>query len=64
MVKNEEKARNEDAKIERQIKRKQDKPVANRKDFQRENERMGVNNPVDLLLGEEGEGNARKKYDR
>jgi hypothetical protein len=25
---------------------------------------MGINNPIDLLLGEEGEDQARTKYDR
>ena len=41
-----------DATIERRLKRKQDNPQANKKDFEDENERMGIKNPIDMVVGD------------
>jgi hypothetical protein len=41
---------NEEAKMQRLVKRKKDNPTANAKNFDQENARMGVTNEVDLIL--------------
>lgn len=40
--------------VQRMIKRKPTNPVANRKNYDEENERMGVRNEVDLILNTMG----------
>ena len=48
----------------RLIKRKPDNPIANRKNYEDENKRMGVRNEIDLILGEQEKEEAKLKYDR
>lgn len=48
----------------RMIKRKPDNPIANRKNYEDENKRMGVRNEIDLILGEQEKEEAKLKYDR
>ena len=58
-----EKIEREDAQIgTRAIKRKPDMPKVNTKDFQKENERMGVKNEVDLILDTVQKAEAKTKY--
>jgi hypothetical protein len=40
----------EDDKVNRLIQRKQKNPVANKINFEEENQRMGIKNEVDLIL--------------
>ncbi len=46
------------------IKRKPENPVANRKNYEEENKRMGIRNEIDLILGEQEKEEAKKKFDK
>lgn len=50
--------------VARLIQRKPTNPLANRKNYEEENKRMGVMNEVDLILGEHEREEARLKYDK
>ena len=48
----------------RLIHRKPANPVANRKNYEEENKRMGVTNEIDLILGENQKAEAKNKFDK
>ena len=48
----------------RLISRKPANPVANRKNYEEENARMGITNEIDLILGEHEKKNAQNKFDK
>lgn len=52
VVKNDTAAQEQDAVIERRIRRKQSQPHKDAKCFDNEKERMGIKNSVDLVLGD------------
>ena len=54
----------QEAVVERQIMRKPKNPIANRKNYQEENERMAVRNEVDLILDDIQKAQANKKFDK
>ena len=51
--------------VARLIQRKPKNPQANRKNYDEENQRMGVTNEIDLLLGEQTkQEEAKTKYEK
>ena len=59
-----EKRREEEDHVTRVIQRKQKNPQANVKNYKAENERMGVMNEVDLILGEMEREEAKIKFEK
>ena len=47
--------------ISRKLKRKQEKPQIHKKDYEKEHLRMGIKNPVDLIVGDP---DAERKYNK
>ncbi len=54
----------EENEVQKVSKRKQSNPKANQKNFDQENERMGVSHEVDLLLDKIEKQTAQKQYDK
>ena len=50
--------------MQRLISRKPKNPVANFKNYDEENKRMGIKNEIDLLLDEQEKAGAQSKYDK